>query len=320
MAMHPITQASGLGGFANTPLAQLYLYDKIMDRYFERDFLADITNSEISERITSCTQEVQIIKAVDVGAWSPYEAGQEMYHNSVTFTGTKLSICFAAYLAFKFDETTIKYTCDWDRYEEEILKSSYERFVEYQRKFVFSDLIALTSERNRGNTAGKYGEYKLGEQGTPAHITPSTLPLLLGTLQAVLTESIHWVPGEMFLVVPLQFRTVLMYTDYANQAWSGGGGVSTNIDGMWSHQLNGFNVYETAYLPSVNDVGHQCHYIIAGHRDAYAYAADIIGERVTKGENTWTVKYQMLAAWGGAMLYPEFMALAYGYFDTGQSL
>jgi hypothetical protein len=322
MALHPNVEASGLGGFANQPLAQLYLYDKIMDRYYEKDFLGDITNSEISERITSCTQEVQIIKAVDVGAWSPYTAGQEMYHNTVSFTATKLSICYAAYLAFQFDESTLRYTCDWDRYEEKILESSYERFVEYQRKFVFGELLRLASPRTQGNSAGKRGEYNLGAPGSPIRITPRTLPLVLVYLQQVLTEYHHFVEGQMYLITPLPFRTVFMLSDYANQAWTGTGGPSTAVDGHWAHDVNGFDMYETTHLPSFTDAvaGQQCYYVIAGHKDAYAYAADIIGERVTQGENTWSVKYQMLAAWGGAMLYPEFVALAYGYFDTELTL
>jgi hypothetical protein len=320
MALYPNTVAGGVNNPNTGPLAQIELYNKIMDRFYERDFLGEITNSEISERITSCTQEVQIMKSVDVGAWSSYTEGQEMYHNSVTFTATKLSICYAAYLAFQFDEMTLHYTCDWERYEEEILKSSYERFVEYQRKFVLGEFIAKVDDRNRGTAAGKYGEYNLGEQGAPVRVTPKTLPLLLGSLQAVLTERFHWVPNQMFLVVPLQLRMVLMLSDYANQAWSGTGGVSTDIDGLWPHPLNGFNVIETVHLPSFHESNHQCYYMIAGHKDAYAYAADIIGERVTQGENTWSVKYQMLAAWGGEMLYPEFAALAYGYFDTELSL
>jgi hypothetical protein len=314
------TDAAGLGGFTNTPLAQLYLYDKIMDRYFERDFLKEITNSEISERITSCTQEVQIIKAIDVGAWNPYVVGQEMVHSSITPTALKLSICYAAYLAFKLDEYTLHFTCNWDRIEDKLLESSYERFVELQRNFVFSELIAYAAPQNQGNGAGRYGEYKLGAQGAPIHITPSTVVQLLANLQNVLAESVHFVENQMFLIAPLQLRPVIMYSDFANQAWTGGSGLSTAIDGRWPHPLNGFTVYETMHLPSFYDNGHQCHYMIAGHKDAYAYAADVIGERVTTGENSWSIKYQMLAAWGGAMLYPEFVAIAYGYFDTEKSL
>jgi hypothetical protein len=312
-----LPQAGGVGSNINSPLAQLYLYEKIMDRYYERDFLAEITNSEIQERIKSCTQEVQFIKAVDVGDWSSYTPGMEMVHNEVTFTADKLSICYAAYLAFRFEETQLHYTCDWPKYEEKILESSYENFVKHQRSWVFSELISNVAEQNQGNNAGRYGEFNLGSIASPLHITPQNLPLMLGFIQATLSEHIHWVPGEMFLVVPIQFRNVLMLSDFANVAWTGGNGLTTDIDGMWNQPLNGFKIIETIHLPTAYLNGHQCFYMIAGHREAYAYAADIIGERITKGENTWAIKYQMLAAWGGKMLYPEFLAVVFGYFDAG---
>jgi hypothetical protein len=315
-----IQESSGAGGIANTPLAQILLYDKIMDRFYERDFLAEIVNSDIQERITTCFQEVQIIKAVDVGDWSSYSLGQELQHNHVTFTADKLSICNAAYLAFQFDELQLHWTCDWPKYEEKILESSYENFVKHQRAWVLGELISNVSPQNQGNNAGMYRDYNLGSRTAPLHLTPQNLPLFLSSLQSVLSEHHHWSPGEMFLVVPIQFRTILMLSDFANMAWVGGNGMSTDIDGLWAQDLNGFKLIETVYLPTEVIGGHQCFYMLAGHRDAYSYAADIIGERITRGENTFSVKYQMLAAWGGKMFYPEFMALALGYFDAGMAM
>ncbi|MDR1872021.1 MAG: hypothetical protein LBS60_08940 [Deltaproteobacteria bacterium] len=314
-----IQEASGLGGLANTPLAQLYLYEKIMDRYYEHDFLGEITNSEIQERITSCAQEVQIIKAPDVGDWNSYSLGQEMVHNSATFTATKLSICYAAYLALQFDDVQMHWTCDWPKYEEKILESCYENFVKHQRSWVFSELVSGVDPHNQGNNAGLYANHNLGSKAAPLRITPTNLPLFLGTMQIVLQEQNHWVDNEMFLVVPREFRNIFMLSNYANVSMVGGS-KSTLIDGMWHDLVDGFNVIETNHLPSMLNSGHQCFYMIAGHRDAYAYAADIIGERITKAENVWVTKYQMLAVWGGAMLNPNFLVIPFGYFDPDMSL
>jgi hypothetical protein len=310
-----LPEASGHGGLVNTPLAQLYLYDKIMDKVYESDYLGEITNSEIAERITSCTQEVQIIKAPDIGEWNSYTIGQEMEHSSITFTATKLSICWAAYLAFQFDEMTIHYTCDFDKYADKLVEEGYEKFVAMQRRFVLSAMIDGAHPRNRGNQAGPNGEYELGAPGAPFQVTPQNLPLLFGRLQGVLAAQKRWVPGKMFLLIPIQLRLVMLMSDYANAAWVGAG-VSTAVDGAWERPINGFNIIETISLPTVVDSGEQCYYILAGHKEAYAYAADIIGERIQRGENTWTVKYQLLAAWGGAMLYPESLAVAYVYFTV----
>jgi hypothetical protein len=311
-----IPDSSGYGGLANTPLSQLQLYDKIMERVFEKDFILDITNSAISERITSCTQEVQILMDPEVGSWRPHTIGGEMIHNHISIDSILLKICYSAYLAFAFDDVTIHYTCNWDMLEDRLLVNSYESYVQLMRNFVLSDMISQVDPRNQGNHAGPHGDVSLGDMSAPLRITPTNLPLILSQLQTILAENTHWIPGKMFLVVPYAFKNIVLQSVY-NDAAHTGDGVSILIDGKWPRQLMGFDVYETSYLPyDINQsVNKPCFYILAGHKDAYAYASDIIMSRLVKSENTTTTKYQMIAAWGGAMIYPKYAAVAYGYLD-----
>jgi hypothetical protein len=68
-------------------------------------------------------------------------------------------------------------------------------------------------------------------------------------------------------------------------------------------------------LPSSKEAQHTCYHVIAGHKDAFTYAANIIRSRLVTGIDSFSVMYQMLAVWGGAALYPEYMALGYWAFD-----
>jgi hypothetical protein len=232
-----------------------------------------------------------------------------------------LKICYSAYLAFAFDDVTIHYTCNWDMLEDRLLVNSYESYVQLMRNFVISDMISQVDPRNQGNSAGPHGKIHLGDRTTPLRITPTNLPAVLSDLQVILTENTHWIPGRMFLVVPYQFKTLVLQSKYADAAFTGDG-VSILIDGKWPRQLVGFDVYETSFLPYDMNPGvdQPCFYILAGHKDAYAYASDIIMSRLVRSENTTTTKYQMIAAWGGAMIYPKYAAVAYGYFDTEVTL
>ena len=88
------------------------------------------------------------------------------------------------------------------------------------------------------------------------------------------------------------------------------------VDGMWEQQIAGFNLIETVHAPFVKDAdGRVCYYVIAGHRSAFAYAADIIDGRLVFPERTWSAEYQMLGVWGGKMLYPEAIAVGYWTFN-----
>jgi hypothetical protein len=318
MAIH-LPDAAGYGGLANTPLAQFTVYEKIMEDVYERDFLLEVTNAEISERITSCTQEVQILTDPDVGEWRPHTIGGELIHNTVTFTSFKLKICYAAYLAFQFDDMTIHYTCPWEMVEDRLLVKGYESYVSMMRNFVFVEMVSLVDESCQGLTAGRFRNINLGNRTAPLHVTPDNVPALLSHFQTVLSEWHHFIEDQMFLIVPIGFKTIIQMSKLADASYSG---ISPSllVDGKWPSKLVGFDVYDTVYLPKfTHQNGYVCWYLIAGHRDAYAYASDIILARVVRGENTTTTKYQMVAAWGGAMLYPKKLAVACVWLDNQAS-
>jgi hypothetical protein len=315
--MAVLTQdGAGVGGLFNTPLARPTYYNKIMAKVYERDFLREITNSEISERITQCSQTVQIMKAPEVAPWRPYQINQQMVNSTVTTTAISLSVCYAAYQSLKFDNLTIHYACEhWEEFEKKVLEACYEAFVADQREWVFTSMVAQVSPHNQGAHAGRHRNLDLGSVGAPRQITRSTLPGELAKMKQVLQEHLSFVSGNMFLIVPPEIDTVLVYTDFANKAWVGGSGMSLAVDGAWTQPLLGFNVIETNHLLWTQDSGQICYYILAGHRDAFAYASDIIQSRVVTGIDSFASIYQMLAVWGGAMLYPNYLVMGYWYFD-----
>lgn len=314
-----LQSASGYGGLEATPLARPGYYNEIIARVYERDFLPEITNSEIDERITKCNQQVQILKAPEVGPWRSYQKNQEMVPNQITADAICLSICNAAYNDIKIDQTDIHFACDrWAPWEEKFLDAVYESYVAMQREWVLTAMILEASPQNKGASAGKFGTIDLGSRGNPIVVDKDNIPLRMAQLQQVLMEQLRWKDGEMFVIMPVAFRPVLSMSNFANAAWTGTcKPCSFGIDGMWGVPLGGFNVIETTHSPYVVEPdGRVCFYIVAGHRSAFAYASDIIEGRIVQSTRTFGVEYQMLAVWGGKMLYPEAIAVAYWTFKT----
>jgi hypothetical protein len=313
--MNNFIDSAGYQGLANTPLARVDYVDAIMATIEERDFLSEITNSDIVERIESCGQLVQLLKRPKVSEWRRYSVNQPMVPGQVSISAVCLSICNAIYQSIKFDELTINSACkNWELFEKAFLESNYESYVAYQRNWVFARMISKMIPQNQGNTAGRKRNLKLGASGAPRIITRNNISTELSYIKQVLTEHLHWVPGQMWIVVPPDFATVLASSDFANVSWVGGT-KSMAIDGEWTDQIMGFRVFETNHLPSVVDNGKVCYYILAGHKDAFTYASNIIRSRIVTGIDSFSVLYQMLAVWGGDALYPEFMSLGYWTFD-----
>ena len=312
----PMQSASGYGGLDATPLARPGYFNEIIAHIYERDFLPEITNSDINEEIVKCHQTVQIMKAPEVGPWRSLQKNQEMVPNQISAEAIELNICNAAYQDIKIDQLDIEFACDrWDAWEEKFLDEVYESYVKMQRDWVLSALILEADPGNMGAHAGKYGDIDLGSRGNPISVNKNNIALHFANLQRVLMERLRWVENEMYLVLPVAMRTVLIQSDFANAAWNGTGKKTFAIDGMWSEQISGFNIVESVNVPYVKEAdGRICYYVIAGHKQAFAYASSIIDGRIVMPERTWSAEYQMLAVWGGKMLYPDAVAVGYWTF------
>lgn len=301
------------------PLAQIGYYDEIIAQAWERDFLPEITNTEIDERITQCNQQVQFIRQPKVGKWRRYEKNQELIANQLTPEGFCMEICNAAYQDIKIDKMDIAQACTrWDAWESSFLESTYQSLTEMWRTWVLNAMILETSPENKGNKAGIKHNIDLGQPGAPLIVTPENVQRALARLQRILRDQQRWEEGQMFVVIPTALKEVLSMSPYARADWMGDCvPCSMNIDGLLPQKLFGFNVIESTYVPSVMDsTGEIAYYIIAGHRQAFAFAADIIEGRLVEPSRTFGVEYQMLAVWGGKAIYDD--ALAVGYWSFGE--
>ena len=314
MAM--FNSASGYPGIEASPLARIGYSDVILSRVYEQDWLPRITSSELLEPVTRCNQIIQIMRAPEVGPLRSYQKNQQLVPSTVGTDARCLTICNLGYQDIKFDLTDVKQACDnWAPFEEKMLESMYQSYVDSQRRFVLGRMMAQVSPETSLNNAGRHHDVDLGSPGRPLHVTPQNLPVVLARLQRVLIEQKRWVEGEMFTIVPPILRTYLAMSNYSNSEWSCKcGGI---ISGMWDHELFGFQPIESIHVPvRVDESGSMSFYILAGHKEATAYASNIIESRlITSDPNYFGVRYQYLVAWGAEVIYPDALAMGYWTFD-----
>lgn len=314
--MPQFQSASTYPGIEATPLARHGYSDIILSRIYERDWLSRVTSSELLEPVTKCLQSIQIMRAPEVGPMRPYQKNQQLVPSTVGTDAICLSINNLGYQDIKFDQLDIQMACErWGRFEEKLQDSIYQRWVESQRQYVLGRMLGQVSPLTSLATAGRNQDIDLGSPGSPRHITPANLPVALGDMQRALLETLRWKDGEMFLIVPPILRTYLAMSNYSNSLWSCKcGGI---VDGMWDHDLFGFQPIESVHVPvRMDESGALSFYILGGHKEATAYAANIIDARVVdKDPNHFGVRYQFLAAWGAEVIYPDALVLGYWTFD-----
>lgn len=310
--------SSHYAGWENSPFARPTFVDTFLDRVYARDFTYQITNNSITEEVTRCGQDVHFIKPPYVGPWRPYEKNQELVPNQINAEGICLRICHAAYQDIKMDKVDIWQACEfYTQWEAGFLEDMYQQYTKMNRRWVLTRMILEASPMNKGSNAGIYGNIDLGEPSAPVEVTPQNVGWRLSQLMTVLEEQERWVDGEMFIILPPIFKGILALSNFADAAAMGSCvPCSILVDGMWDRQLYGFNVIFTNEVPRVqNPDGTVDFYIIAGNAAAFAFISTIIEARVIEGIRTFGIEYQMLAIWGGKMLYPEAVAVAYWRFN-----
>jgi len=309
--------ASGYPGMEATPLARVGYSNVILSRVYEEDWLPRITSSELIEPVTQCNQIIQLMRAPEVGPLRSYQKNQQLVPNTIGTDAKCLTICNLGYQDIKFDLTDVKQACDrWAPFEEKFLESLYQSYVDSQRKFVLGRMMAQVSPMTSLANAGRLHNINLGAPGAPVHVTPQNLPVRLAELQRVLLEQKRWRDGEMFIIVPPLLRTYIAMSNYSNSLWSCNCG--TIVKGMWDQPLFGFQVIESIHVPVRMDAsGDLSFYIIAGHKEATAYASNIIESRlITQDADYFGVRYQFLVAWGAEVIYPDALAMGYWTFDA----
>lgn len=314
MAMYQ--SASGFSSLEASPLARPEYSDFIMTRVYEQDWLPRITSARLLEPVTKCGQILYIMRAPEVGPIRTYVKGQQLTPSTVSTDSRCLTISNLGFQDITFDSIDVKQACErWADYESLLQESIYQSIVDKHREFVLGRMMAGVSPLTSLNKAGRHQDINLGAPGAPVAVTPDNLPKVLADLQRSLLETLRWKAGEMFIIVPPILRSYLAMSKYANSLYSCNcGGI---VDGMWDHELFGFQPIESVHVPVTTDAnGQLCFYVIAGHRDATAFASNILESRVIdKDPDHFAVRYQFLLAWGAEVIYPDALAMAYWTFN-----
>lgn len=314
--MPTFPSASGFVSIEASPLARPEYSSFIMSRVYEKDWLTRVTSARLLEPVTRCGQVIQIMLAPEVGKIRSYAKGQQLVPNTISTGARCLTISNLGYQDIALDSVDIAQACErWSEYESLILESIYESIVDTHRTFVLGRMMAEVSPLTSFTHAGKHHDINLGAPGAPVNVTPQNLPKVLADLQRALMEQLRWKDGEMFLIVPPILRTYLAMSNYSNSLYSCNcGGI---VSGMWDHNLMGFQVIESVHVPVRFEAdGRLCFYILAGHKDATAFASNIIESRVVETDpNTFSKRYQFLLAWGAEVIYPDALAMGYWNFN-----
>lgn len=330
--MSTITPAAGVavtGSAATTPAYSGTFIPAIWSGKMIRDFyrastFADVCNRDYEGEISSMGDKVVIPVTPSVTS-SKYQVGQSLTYAVPTPGKVELNIDRARYFAFEVKNV----------FEYQSKPSLMDMFSadagEQMRVGIDSDCwyttFADAHAANKGATAGvNSGAYNLGTDATPIVLTAANILSTVLGLASVLDE--QNVPSEgRWLVLSPQDRTLLLQSNLA-QAYITGDSKSPVRNGLIG-KIDRFDVYVSNLLPrataasaapwvsgdgSDNSItsasGVKRRAIIAGHRSAMTFAAQITQTEKLPNPNDFGEYVRSLQVYGVKTVQPKALAVA----------
>lgn len=307
-----IVSASGYQALVASPLGRIGYSEKIIVDVWERDWTNEVTNGAIEEELVRCNQTVQFMKQPRTGPWRTYENNQRLIYDQISPDSVEVTIKCSAYKAIKFDKLDISMACDrWPAFEASFLDTIYQELVIMYRNYVVNRMILDTDPANRGEKAGRHHDINLGSPANPLQVTATNVVTVFTRIKTVLKQQHRWKDGNMFMIVPSAFLSVIMNSNLADASWAGDN-ESIVKAGLLPNRLLGFTLIESDELPvSMTSTGEAGYWLIAGDKDAFAFMADIVESDIIPIQDSFGVLYKMLTVYGGELLDRLALALAF---------
>lgn len=290
------------GGGTSGLIPQLYA-DQFNVEYWATTLMPRITTGRFYEGLLNQGDKVTIPTEPTITV-SDYVKGQELDIEVPTSTPITMTVDQAKYFNIAIDDIDKKQT--HLQLADKYVDIGVRQMAQDIETEFFLDIVSDAHASNRGSAAGAVsGNFNLGlaSGGGGYGATVSTVINLVTGVRSVLAEQNAFVPGKIWMVIPVWFRYLLMNSSL-NQAYLTGDPKSTLRTGRIG-EIDGITLYESNLLPTVSDGTRTCHYMFAGNMDAISYISQLNNSETLRSEKTFATLFRALQVYDWKVRKPE---------------
>lgn len=299
---YPQYAAAGIG-FIPT------LYAKLMvPKYYDASTVAAVTNTNYEGTISDMGDKV-IIRSRPTIAINTYTKGKTLTYEVPTSAPVELNIDKGLDYGFIIDVIDEKQADV--ALSEEFLSDGAENMKIAVDTDVFANVYADAAAANQGATAGrKSAAFNLGTAAAPLQITTSNAIDFLTRISTVLDEQ-NVPESDRFVVIPLWMRYLIMNSELKN-AYATGDSQSIIRNGRIG-EIDRLTLYKSNLLKAEVLAAQNCTHVIAGHKDAITFAAQLVRNDSLVAPNQFGKLYRGLQVYGYKVVKPEALVHAVVY-------
>jgi len=276
-----INVAAGTPQYSGTFIPEVWA-GKILVKFYANTVIPAISNTDYEGIIKNQGDKVIIRTGPDM-VIRKYSKGQNLIIDRPEAPNVELEIDKAYYFNAICDDidkhqSDISLLDDWSKDAGQQMK------IEVDREFL-GEVYADAHADNKGATAGaKSGDINLGVSGTPLTLTKATILDTIVDCDTVLDE--QNVPEETrWMVIPPWMRGMIMKSDLKDASMTGDG--QSILRNGRIGRIGNFTLYVSNLLASVTDGSDTCYHVMAGHKSAISFAAQMTNMETLRPESTF---------------------------------
>lgn len=305
-----VSSAANYPQYANAAIGFIpTMYAKLMiPKYYDASTVAAISNTNYDGTISDMGDKV-IIRSRPTIAINTYTKGKTLTYQVPTSAPTELNIDKGLDYGFVIDVVDEKQADV--ALSEEFLADGGENMKIAVDTDVLANVYADAHASNAGNTAGrKSAGFDLGSAATPLQISTTNAIDFLTRISTVLDEQ-NVPESDRFVVIPLWMRYLIMNSELKN-AYATGDSQSIVRNGRIG-EIDRLTLYKSNLLKTETLATHACTHVIAGHKDAITFAAQLVRNENLKAPNQFGQLYRGLQVYGYKVVKPEALVHAVVY-------
>lgn len=277
----------------------------MLGKYYKSTCWTEITNSTFDELPGGVGTKVHIRTTPDI----TITAGQKLAQLNpeiLSHGEIELEIDKALIYAFLIEDID-KFNSDLN-YQDDIQQEAAMKLGIEIDKDIISYATTQVAAQNSGTSAGE-SDFNLGATGAPVGLTKDNVIEFIQDSCTVLEESDVPDAGR-WMVLPPWACGLLRKSDLEDASFSGG--QSTVFSGRLGN-IGGFTLYRGRNLTKATDNGLSVTNILFGHKDAIAFASNLIKTKSMESENAFAHLIAGLHVYGRKVVKPEALGKLYAY-------
>ncbi len=307
--MPALETAAGYPQYSGGVIPSVVRIGRILMSFYASTVCGAVCNTDYEGDIQKMGDKIEIVGEPAVTI-RKYKKGSKLEIENLEPPVLDMYIDQADYWAFMIDSID-KYQSDHDYMNVWSVTAGKQMKISVDEEvlgYVYSQVDAANSGAKAG---AKSASINLGATGAPLTVTKDTVRQLLVNINQVLDEQ-NIPEDDRYAVLPPWMTALVKMSDYADASMTGDN--SSMMRNGRLGILDGLTIYKSNLLTSTVDGAHTCTEVIAGHKSAISFAAQITEEKTGDlGTDGFGAYAKGLYVYGRKVFHPEALVHVHAY-------